>query len=357
MVEKNIPTETKENMPKFLMVKFNEKGQPIGANPMKDPSNLPKFINVKIGENGDEKGLIYSFVEPTSPSILTHNKELIRKMLMFVVKNNENLREEIRQSSYLLEQEIENIEKRSNFQDASNQKIKDKLSELSIILVDLTTKMNQIKSVNLLDEKLENINLKFSNLTKEMAGTKTHELEIVQILRSFLEKISILNQEIQYQNTEFYENQKQLKENILIDQEKFYKTITTEVSKIKKMLKRPKKRQAKPQKAKVIRFLKEKFNIEPFTKVLVITDKRNSTFGNILYESLRKLSENSIFVVTENRKGEAILDNSVVEAIKQSNYAFIVGKHSKTQMIEISGMMLNQVKIIAIKRSLKYSLF
>jgi hypothetical protein len=347
MIENN-PPEIKENTPEFLMVKFDEKGQPIGARPMKDPSNLPKLINVKFGGNEDEKGQIYSFVEPTSPSILSHNKDLIRKILIFVVKNNETLREEIKQSNYLLEQEIENSQKRLNLQDDYNEKIKEKLTVMNVSLNDLSEKMNKLNDVDLLRKKLEDMDLSISDLTKEMTGTKTNEKEIVQILKSFLERISMLNRELQ--------NQKQFKEDLLIDQEKFHKTITTEFLKIKKMLRKTRKRQIKPQKAKVIRLLKENFNIEPFTKVLVVTDKRNSTFGNILYESMKKLNGSSTYVVTENRTDETLLDNPIVEAIKQSNHVFIVGKYSPTQIKEITVTFMNQVKIISIKRSLKYSI-
>lgn len=125
--------------------------------------------------------------------------------------------------------------------------------------------------------------------------------------------------------------------------------------KIKKMLKKTKKRSVKPQKAKVIRFLKEKLNIEPLSKVLVVSDKRNSTFGSILYESIRKFNQNPIFMITENRKVEAVLGNPVVEAIKQSNHVFIIGKYSLNQIREITGMLMNQVKVVAIRRTLKYS--
>jgi hypothetical protein len=356
MVEKNNLLETAKNLPKFLMIKFDDKGQPMGARPMKDPSNLPKFINVKFDEEGNEKGQIYSFVEPVSPSNLVINKDFIRKLLIFALKNNESLRQEIRQSSYLLDQKIENFEKWSSLQNEQNQAIREKLGTLSISLNDLVEKMDQIKDINLLGKKLEDLNSRISSISKELTGNKTHEIEILQILRSFSDRISTLSQEVQNQNNELFENQRQMKEDLLVNQDKFHKNITNEVSKIKKMLRKIKKRIIKPQKAKVIRFLKEKFNFEPLTKVLVVTDKRNSVFGNILYESVRKLTENSIFVVTENRKGEAILDNPVVEAIKQSNYVFLIGRHSKIQIKEISGMLMNQVKIMSIKITLKYSI-
>lgn len=355
MPEKNNLTETKENLPKFLMIKFDEKGQPIGTRPMKDPSNLPKFVNVKLDEKANENGQIYSFVEPVSPSNLVINKDFLRKLLIFALRNNEGLRQEIRQSSYLLDQKIENFEGLLNLQNEYNQTIKEKLTALSVCLNDLSERMDKIKDVNSLGKKLEEMNSRISDLSKEMTGTKTHEMEILQILRSFLDRISTLNQELMNQNNELFKNQMQMKEDLLVNQERFHKTIMNEVLKIK-MLKRSKKRQKKPQKAKVIMFLKEKFNIESFSKVLIVTDKRNSTFGNILHESIRKLTENSILLFTENRKDETLLTNPVVEAIKQSDYVFVIGKYPLIQIKEISGMLINQVKIMSIKRTLKYSI-
>jgi hypothetical protein len=82
---------------------------------------------------------------------------------------------------------------------------------------------------------------------------------------------------------------------------------------------------------------------------------KNSTFGKTLHEAARAVSKKSIFVVMENRTNKSSLDKPVIEAIKKSNYSFIVDKYSLPKVREISKTFGSKVKIISIKRTLKYS--
>ena len=421
MIRKNNHPEDMENSPEFLMVTFDENGQPVKAKPIKDPSAYNEGSGLKNTE-------IYSSSRPIPVTsvddrevVRVDNREAIKKLLIFFLRNTESLRQEIRQSNTyfqqvlqdikptdqtpLLETKINNLGKWASLQNEYNQAIKKKLDALAVYFDGLSEKMNQF-NFNPLVEKLDDVNLKISNLTEEIAGTKAHEMETIESIKSLSKKISALGQEIENQRSvesafgekfnmiedelirindsilqnnlqdqqiaskiekklsettssinELYENQKQMKEELLINQEKVSKNIVNDViSKVQNMLKKPKKRQKKPQRAKVIRFLRKNFEIQPFTKVLIITDKRNSIFGNILHESVRKINEKSILLITENRTNETLLDKPVVEAIKISDHVFIIGKHSLTEIKEISEKLRNKVKIISIKRSLKYSI-
>jgi hypothetical protein len=274
---------------------------------------------------------------------------------------------------------------------------------MNVYLGDLSEKMSQRKDVILIGEKLEDMSLRVSNLTEEIAGTKVHEMETIEKFKSLSKEISALSKEIQYQRlmgsefekklnligielreinenilqnniqnrqivseidgkldefsrirNDLFEKQRQMKVELMINQEKISDNV---LSRIKKMLKKPKRRLKRPQKARIIRFLKKNFEIEPLNNVLVLTDKRNSTFGQTLHESVRKLSEKSVFIVTENKTNETPLEKSIVEAIKQSDYVFIVGMHSLAELKEISEMLKNNVRIISIKKSLKCMIF
>jgi predicted amino acid-binding ACT domain protein len=413
MIRKNNCPE--ESEPEFIMVSFDEKGRPVGAKPVNNPSVSDEQ---KSNQNN-------SYIQP---STLVVNKEVIRKLLFFVLGNTENLRQEIRQSNSQFQQliedikitnqnqngsfyslvepldyKIENLGKWASLQNEFNQTIKQKLDALNVYLGDLSEKMSQRKDLIQIGEKLEDMSLRISNLTEEIAGTKIHEMETVEKFKSLSKEISALGKEIQYhrlvesefekkfnligielkeinksilQNNiqnrqivsgideklnefsrirdELSKNQRQMKVELMINQEKISETVSNEVlSKIKKMLKKPKRRLKRPQKARVIRFLKKNFEIEPLSKVLVLTDKRNYTFGQTLHESVRKLSEKSVFIVTENKTNGTPLEKSILEAVKQSDYVFVVGTHSITELKEISERLKNKVKIISIKRSLK----
>lgn len=359
MIIKNNHPETKENPPKFIMVKFDGTGNPVGAKPINNPS-------VCYGENDKNSGHVYEFDEKTEPSNLVLNNDIIKKLIFFVVKNTESLRQEIKESNYYSQQILRDI--RDNNQNQLNDSLLDQTQILKQEIENFGNWTNlQIEYNQAIEKKLEEMNLKISNLTKEMTGTKNHEMEYKKTLKPILENLLILIQEVKNQKlvkstfeeklNELSKNQKQMKEYLLVNQEKISKDIANDtILKIKKMLKKSKKRQTRPNKTKVIRFLKNNFTIEPFSKVLIVTDKRNSTFGKTLHESVRKLNENSIFIFTENRTNESLLEKPIVEAIKQSNYVFIVGKHPLTEIKEIAEALRNQVKIMSIKRTLKYSI-
>jgi len=375
MIKRNNCSVNAEDSPEFIMVNFNEKGQPIATRSIKDPTPYEEGNGITHQIYSTAKPVVQS-TPVTTPVVSAPvvNRETIRRLLFFFIRNIDGLKEEIRQSNYdvqqalqnitlpdqnqlsdsllkfiePLEQKIDNLGKWAGLQNEYNKKMKMKLDTLNIYFEDLSNKMSQLKNVNVLGEKLADMNLKISYLTNEITCGKTHEMETTENLKLFSKKILSLNEQIQNQRIE---NQ-QIKEDLLVNQENITKDV---LSKIQKMLKKTKKRQIKPQKAKVIRFLKKNFLIDSFNEVLVLTDKRNSTFGKILHESIRKINENSIFIVTENRK-EGPVDRSIVEAIKKADYVFIIGKYPIIEIKEISETLKNRVKIISINRSLKFSI-
>ncbi len=359
MIIKNNHPGTKENPPKFIMVKFDGMGNPVGAKPINNPS-------VCYGEDDKNSGHVYEFDEKTEPSNLVLNNDIIKKLIFFVVKNTESLRQEIKESNYYSQQILRDI--RDNNQSQLNDSLLDQTQILKQEIENFGNWANlQIEYNQAIEKKLEEMNLNISNLTKEITGTKNHEMDYKKALKPILENLLILIQEVKNQKlvkstleeklNELSKNQKQMKEDLLVTQENLSKKVENDILlKIQKMMKKTKKRPSKPQKAKVIMFLKNDFQIGLFSKVLVVTDKRNSVFGKILHESVRKLTENAIYVAIENRKKEETLDIPVLEAIKQSDYVFMIGKHPKAEMKEIAEMLRNIVKIVLIKRSLKYSI-
>jgi hypothetical protein len=102
--------------------------------------------------------------------------------------------------------------------------------------------------------------------------------------------------------------------------------------------------------------LKKNFKIKSFSKVWVITDKRNSVFGKTLYEATRSLSQKSVLAIMEDRTNKMNLDRHVIEAIKQSNYVFIVGNYSLKKVKDLAKTLRRKVKVMPIKRSLKFSI-
>ena len=267
-------------------------------------------------------------------------------------------------------------------------------------------------------DQLNSLDLRLSTITKEIADTKMHEIETSMKLKSFVEDMEIckmsnidtvqklsdvqdeisklrneivlskgyventysevsqkmsefssMNEELDFLRkdtehsiNELSESQNQLlekqrqMESLFINQENISRNLANDaVLKIKEMLKKPKRMVIKPTKAKVVRFLKKNFKIKPFSKVLVVTDKRNSIFGKTLYEATRRVSKKSVLAVMENRTDKMNLDKPVVEAIKKSNYVFIVGKYSLKKVKELSKNLKYKVKIVSMRRTLNYS--
>ncbi|MEM5773074.1 MAG: hypothetical protein QXL86_02495, partial [Candidatus Aenigmatarchaeota archaeon] len=192
-------------------------------------------------------------------------------------------------------------------------------------------------------EKLEEINFKVSNFSKELAEIKARIMSTFDQLSQNQDDISRINGEIV-----------SFKSSILANQEKLVKEILNELTlKIQKAKK--KKKITKPTKAKVKRFLKNNLNIEPNTKVLILADKKNYTFGKTIYEAMKSMSKYTIFTLAENGKEKADLDEPITEAIKQSDYAIILGRNSSQKAKKLANSLPYNVKLISVKRTLRYS--
>jgi len=57
----------------------------------------------------------------------------------------------------------------------------------------------------------------------------------------------------------------------------------------------------------------------------------------------------------EDRTEKQALDTPIKEAIEQSNYAFIIGRHSVKKTRETANLIKHKTKVILIKRTLNYS--
>jgi len=220
--------------------------------------------------------------------------------------------------------------------------IENKMNEIPRIDEDISSlKMQTVNSICLLSESQKQIGADILNNQKFAADSINGLSEGQNQIKSFLLGLS--------------EEQKNMKVDLTIAQDHITSLTNEGLIKIQKMLTKKKKKPIKPQRAKVLRFLRKDFKIRPFSKVLVISDKRNSVFGKTLYEATRKISKKSVFVSVENRTMKSSFERPVVEAIKKSTFVFIVGTHSVKKMREISKSLYN-VKIVQINRSLKYSI-
>ena len=435
--------------PEFVEVFFDEGGHPIDVRPAKNPPGSTE-------EPAPRQN--HLSIHPSAAPTLVVNQELIEKLLIFVSKNIESLRTEIKQSNFSFQNEfVQAINKRleniglylNDFAQRLSQlktdpTIGNKLEEINLRISDFE---NQLKSKTMVEEKLEDMSLRFSSLTNEIAETKAHEIQTTQNMKLVLEEILLLTQELQSQRVvdseflerfnsieqklksvsdsvvqthlqtqdmlskieerfnefsnisneldslknsvnnsisneidslrtgvnaaiseevnslkeyvnssvnELTENQIQMKTDLIINQEQFTRqAVNDAVLKIKKMLAKKKKRIVKPQRAKVVKFLKKNFNIKPFSKVLVVTDKRNSVFGKTMYEAARKVSKRSVLAMVEDK---APLGKPVKEAIKQSNYSFIIGNYSIKSLRKMAKTS-RKFKMVSVKRTLKFSAF
>ena len=420
--------------PEFVEVLFDENGHPFKVRSAK----TPPLGNEKISSNQ-----ICLNPKPAIVPTLVVNKDLIEKMLIFVSKNIESLRAEMRQSNHSFQQalenmkmndltqvnslvlssaqplkeKIENLQRQMSLQNEFIQTINKKLDTLGIYFNELSARMGQLKADPAIAERMEDMSVRISSMGKEIAETKMYELSTTQNIKSFAEKMLILIQELQkhasveaeflerfgsieeelksmyeysvqsneqtqqkisrieeklndfsnirnefeslknhvsYSVNELAENQVQMKADMLVSQEQVSKAAVNDaVLKIQKMLAKKKKRIIKPQRAKVIRFLRKNFKIKPFSKVLVITEKRNSVFGKTLHESTRKLSRRSVFVIVEDKM---VVGKPVVEAVRQSSYVFVIGNISLKKMKQTAKSLGSKIKIISIKRTLKFSI-
>lgn len=275
----------------------------------------------------------------------THELETDAKLKSLVeeMQNNKSSNSEIVERLIFIEDELKK----------SRNEIFSANSNIGNIASSMNQKMDEVSGLkNEIGEKIDAL-----SLNQENSFTRLNAIEEkVNGFSRIGEELESLKIQTSGSIDKLTENQEKLKADLLIDQEKIANVVNDRFLEIQKMLKKPKKRIIKPTRAKVTRFLKKNFKIKPFSKVLVVTDKRNTTFANTLYEATRKVSKKSLFVVEENRTIKMSLDKPVIEAIKKSNYAFIVGKYSLKKMKEIAMPLKSKIKIVSIKRTLNYSL-
>jgi hypothetical protein len=291
-----------------------------------------------------------------------------------VFKNeiNENIDQKMGELSSFKDDLNEKMDVVSLNQEKSFSKISEieqKLNSFSGIGEEINSlKMQTANSIYQLSEDQEQIKKEILDNQKSTTDSIEELSEIQNQMKSDLlnnqksttdsiEKLSEIQNQMKSSLLGLSENQEQIKTELLISQEKVSRNVANDTFlKIQKMLAKKKKKPIKPQRAKLIRFLKKNFKIKSFSKVLVITDKRNSVFGKILYEATRNLSQKSVLAIMEDRTNKMNLDRHVIEAIKQSNYVFIIGQYSLKKVKEVSKNLRRKVKVMPIKRSLKFSI-
>jgi len=470
MKSRDFPEEM-ENPPEFVRIVFDKDGHAIDIKPEKNP---------KVDDANNSSGQIYTshirpiqLIRSVTGQLKHTTDDGTKKLLLFQNANIESLREQVRQLNYALQQmaqivnngkgnidmsftdsiqplmdEMKNIGKRMELQDQAihalgnrlnagmnelfmqTDEVKNirtlggKLDIINLYVDELSKKIDQAKSPAL-EEKLGNLDLTVSGLVKGLDGIKINEMSAMQHLKTILEEILILNQELQtgkikedtfkekmdsmkkqlsginekvLQNNienqniavriedkinefngmdeKFYgvngkldafksetENSiQQLKEgqnhtsDLLIRQEQVYKNVVKDaLLEIKSMMKKPKRAVKKPQRARVVRFLKKNFRIKPFSNVLVVSDRRNHVFGKTLHDAVRGISKKSVLAVVENKTVKQTFDRPVVEAMKRSSMVFLVGKYNIKKIKDAVKVFGHPVKIVSIRRTLKYS--
>lgn len=313
-------------------------------------SNQIKTLKEKLESMKLPEGLIYDQLNSLDLRMSTIAKE-ISDTKMHEIETSEKLKSFIGNMEMCKISNMETTQKLDGFEDEM-EKLRNEIALSKDFMEKIFSSVNKnVENINSeLNEKLESVSLsvnqksdQFSLINEELHSLKSQTINSINELR-------------EGQN-QLFENQKQM-ECLLINQESISRNLANDaVLEIQKMLKKPKKRVvAKPTKSKVVRFLKKNFKIKPFTKVLVVTDKRNSTFGKTLHEATRRISKKSVLAIEENRTNKMNLDRPVIEAIKKSNYAFIVGKYSLKKMKQMAKPFKRKVKVISIKRTLNYSI-
>ena len=260
----------------------------------------------------------------------------IMEQLNLVNENFSLLRKEISDNSYISRQIIAEMDMIKNEVRNSNSPSSEIINMLNSMNENFEILRSRVMEINRetaemnnqLIRKLSNVASKedVSNINDKFSEMATKE-DLDMVISGFISK------------QEFHEVNNELKEMIMkgkIDKEELVSEL---MKKMKSLMKKPKRkiRAKKIVKKKIVRkirkkrtktilkstirkFLLRKFNLTENERVLVVTDKKMEKIGNKIYETCRKINENTVFLVMEDMKraGQEPED-SVSEAMKNTD--------------------------------------
>lgn len=125
-----------------------------------------------------------------------------------------------------------------------------------------------------------------------------------------------------------------------------------------RLLNKMKKGNKKISRARIVRLLKKKIEIVSFNKVLIVSDKKNSIFSNLLFDVARKINKKTVLITMDNRKklGEEP-EESVRDLMVKADLVIIVAKYSLEKTEALRECVDKGKKVVAVKRSLRVTPF
>jgi archaellum component FlaC len=264
-----------------------------------------------------------------------HEIETTEKMKSLVeeMKNSKVSDFEILQSLSSLGNEVEKLNQEVL---STNSNIENEISTLNQKIENMASSTNQkIETVTSnMDQIMDEFSILTSNLGQRIESLSSNQGKLIANLTNDIEQrfsASSLRQEELI--TKFYEKTNR---------------------KFTKLLNKMKKKEKGPSRARIVRLFKKKLNLPSFNKILIVSDKRNSNFGTLLFDVARKMNKKTVLVTMENRKALGIEpEECVKEAMGKSDRILVVAKYSLEKTKALEECLAQGKKVFAIKKSLR----
>ncbi|MFH0711094.1 MAG: hypothetical protein V1944_00795 [Candidatus Aenigmatarchaeota archaeon] len=286
---------------------------------------------------------------------MNENFEILRSRVMEISRETIQMNSQL--SKKLVEvatkEDLSNID--AKFNDVAT---KDDVSNVYLKFNDVATKEN----ISSIDAKFNYVATKndLLNIYEQFSDLPTRE-DLDMVISGFISK-----QELRDVKTELEEliNKNAInKDELISDLIKKMKLLKkTKKRKAKKLVKRKIKKIRKKKtktilKSTIRKFLAKKFGLNEDERVLVVTDHKMEKIGNKVYETCRKISENTVFLVMEksDRPGQEPED-SVAEAMKNTDRIIGITFYTLKKTDALRNAVEVGVKACVLSKNLKFTL-
>jgi len=384
----------------FIKVAYDKYGNPIGVRPVNGdeiPEEKPekssrivsqalhydtKLIGQWLGVINQNMHILkdqINLLENPNGKIMPLVEEAISKNIIFVNKQIDLMNKELQNYKVLSNSVLEQL----NLINENFSLLRKEIGDNGHISMELIAEMGIVKNevrniqipteiigmLNSLNENFEILRSRAMEMSREtvqmndqlnrkLDGIATEE-DLDMVISGFISK------------QEFHETKNELEELIkktainkdeliseLVAKLKVRKAKRRKMKKIvkKKIRKIRKKRTITVKKSAIRRFLLRKFDLNENERVLVITDHKMEKIGNKVYETCRKINENTVFVVMERmKKPREEPEDSVAEAMKNTDAIIGITWYTLKKTVALRNAVELGARACLISKNLKFS--
>lgn len=123
--------------------------------------------------------------------------------------------------------------------------------------------------------------------------------------------------------------------------------------KLNTVLRRLPEKKKKTDRRKISYMLRKKLKLPDHDKVLIVTDRTNLNFANLLFDVSRKMNRDTVLTLMDNRKPKEEPEGSVWQAMRQADFVIIVARYSLKDTAALNETINQGKQVVTINKALR----